>query len=106
MQPHKELDRICTFGDEESRYNIYGAGLQSDQDLPYQIKFHAIPVAAGFVALDLLVLNAIDESGAQSADSVLESSAGAMRPLAWHKNQLNQQAVWDCMTAVIGLAET
>ena len=43
-----------------------------------------------------------DEIRAQSAH-LYESSAGAMRSFVWHKDQ---QAVCDCMTAVIRLAET
>ena len=43
-----------------------------------------------------------DEIRAQFAQ-LYESSAGAMRSFVWHKDQ---QAVCDCMTAVIRLAET
>ena len=43
-----------------------------------------------------------DEIRAQFAE-LYESSAGAMRSFVWHKDQ---QAVCDCMTAVMHLAET
>ena len=52
----------------------------------------------------IISLNAqkFDEIRAQFAQ-LYESSAGAMRSFVWHKDQ---QAVCDCMTAVIRLAET
>ncbi len=51
---------------------------------------------------DLFECPKIDEIRAQYAD-FFESSAGAMRSFVWHKDQ---QAVCDCITAVIRLAET
>ena len=71
---------------------------------------HAIFVVARFAAPGLSGMSAIiflsalnfHEIRAQYAE-LFDSSAGAMRSFVWHKDQ---QAVCDCMTAVIRLAET
>ena len=73
------------------------------------LSYHAIFAAAHFAAPGLLVMSATISLNAQNLmkldqfAQLYESSAGAMRSFVWHKDQ---QAVCDCMTAVIRLAET
>ena len=67
-------------------------------------KSDACPISRALVQLHMDPGHMCKFDGIRSQFAVLyESSAGAMRSFVWHKDQ---QAVCDCTTAVMRLAET